>query len=70
MGSEMCIRDSPFIVSKLPFNNLKMSGNENKIPLEEPVEEVQDNPIPEANDRDNYMTNDPMTNNLESSFAR
>ena len=47
-----------------------MSENENKIPLEDPQENIQENSTPEADNRDNYMTNDPVSNNLDSSFAR
>lgn len=49
-----------------------MSGNENdnKIPLEEPQEPIEEVPAPAVDDRNMYMTNEPLTNNLESSFGR
>ena len=46
-----------------------MSGNENEnaIPLTDPQENIAEE---RADDRNLYMTNEPLTNNLDSSFGR
>jgi hypothetical protein len=47
-----------------------MSGNENATPLTEPDPEIQEEPSAGNDDRNQFMTNEPLTNNLDSSFGR
>lgn len=47
-----------------------MSGNENTIPLEENENQIDEQSPQEEDNRNIYMTNEPLTNNMDSSFGR